>query len=312
MTNVLDRFPQGRLAAANEANWRVGFCSLMTDWPGGTVHREPGLIWHGSHVPHPLFNGVLWSRFTLREADESIANVLEVFQARRVPLWWWLFPASAPYDLGERLEAHGLAREDDLPGMAVDIADLPCNPLAPPGMTIVRVADDAVGLAWTEAYASGAGSPDFVAAALGNIVAGDCHEEAALGWRHYVGWLDGEPVACASLFLGAGVAGLYNVATVPEARGQGIGSAMATHALNEAGRLGYRVGVLQATPAGIPLYERLGFACCCAYPQFRWNPELAGQESPAFSPNYDRKSEPREATPFEASGIPGLQRHHAD
>jgi GNAT superfamily N-acetyltransferase len=284
----------------------------MTDWPGGTVHREPGLIWHGSHVPHPLFNGVLWSRFTLREADEAIARVLDVFRARRVPLWWWLFPNSGPYDLGERLEAHGLAREDDLPGMAVDIDELPHSPPGPAGMRIERVADDGARLAWAEAYASGAGSPGCVAAALGDIVTADGNDDTALGWRHYVGWLDDQPAACASLFLGAGVAGVYNVATVPAARGRGIGSAMVIRALREARRLGYRVGVLQSAPMAIPMYERLGFACCCAYPQFRWSPEVTGQESAASLPNYALNSEPREATLLELARIPGLQRHYTD
>ena len=51
--------------------------------------------------------------------------------------------------------------------------------------------------------------------------------------RQLVADLDGQPVAGAALFDSAGVAGIYNVVTVPEARGRGIGRAVTATALVE-------------------------------------------------------------------------------
>jgi ribosomal protein S18 acetylase RimI-like enzyme len=66
-------------------------------------------------------------------------------------------------------------------------------------------------------------------------------------------------VAAAALFVGAGVAGVYNVCTVPEVRGQGIGRAVTAAVLDDAVRRGLRIAVLGSSPMGYPVYRRLGF-----------------------------------------------------
>jgi ribosomal protein S18 acetylase RimI-like enzyme len=75
----------------------------------------------------------------------------------------------------------------------------------------------------------------------------------------YLGFLRGEAVASAALVLEGGVAGIYSVATEPSARHRGIGRAMTAHALREARRRGYRVGILQATGPGYSVYRKIGF-----------------------------------------------------
>ena len=74
-----------------------------------------------------------------------------------------------------------------------------------------------------------------------------------------MGRINDKPVACTMLFNGAGVASVFGVATVPEARGQGIGAAITLLAYQEARRLGYRHGVLFASDLGAPVYRRIGF-----------------------------------------------------
>ena len=73
------------------------------------------------------------------------------------------------------------------------------------------------------------------------------------------GPMERKTVSTSMLLTAEGVAGLYFVATVPEARRRGVGFAVTQQPLLEAREMGYRVGILQASKMGQPVYESLGF-----------------------------------------------------
>lgn len=92
----------------------------------------------------------------------------------------------------------------------------------------------------------------------------------SLDWSLYLAYLDGEPVAVSSMYLGVGVAGIYNVATLPEARGKGAGSAVSYVPLREAHQAGYEIGTLQSSKLGYSVYRRLGFEEICTFNLYIW------------------------------------------
>jgi len=60
--------------------------------------------------------------------------------------------------------------------------------------------------------------------------------------------------------MGGDVAGVYNVATLPGHQRRGYGEAVMRHAIADARREhGIEQTILQSTPAGLRLYERMGF-----------------------------------------------------
>jgi GNAT superfamily N-acetyltransferase len=196
------------------------------------------------------------------DADPLVEETTEHYRAAGRRCWWWVGPGTAPADLGDRLRVRGFTRPAVGPGMAIDLQDLPEAAPTPDGFTI-RAVDDAVIESWCAAMAAGFGMPEATAREVAAFMATVPHGHAR-PLRHYVGLLGGAPVASSSLLLGAGVAGVYFVATAPSVRRRGLGTAMTLFPLREARALGYRVGVLQASAMGEPLYRRLGFAPCCA------------------------------------------------
>jgi len=78
--------------------------------------------------------------------------------------------------------------------------------------------------------------------------------------RGWVGYEQGRPMCIAIANADAGSVGLYSVATLPAWRRRGFGEAITRHALEDAwARSGFSASILQATPAGLSLYRRMGY-----------------------------------------------------
>ncbi len=78
----------------------------------------------------------------------------------------------------------------------------------------------------------------------------------AKGWRHFVGYVDGGPVAAGSYYVDHQLVRVDNIATVQDVRGRGFGLAIT------AATIGVdlsKPATLVASDLGRPIYERLGF-----------------------------------------------------
>jgi GNAT superfamily N-acetyltransferase len=78
----------------------------------------------------------------------------------------------------------------------------------------------------------------------------------APGWHHFVGYVDGEPVASGSGYVGDRLVRVDNIATLESARGHGYGLALtaAAAAVDPS-----KPATLVASDLGRGVYERLGF-----------------------------------------------------
>jgi ribosomal protein S18 acetylase RimI-like enzyme len=263
MTDILTDLSPSSLAMAIKANLYAFFQSCRYS-SKATVHDSShGFRWH-TNVSHPWFNGILSTLSPTADATQTVHDTLNYFQSHNINSFtWWLAPHLEPTVWSQHLLPHGFQYVDNTPGMAIDLAALPL-PVQHP-LTIRQVEDRQMLAEWTRILVRGFEMPeemipDFLAF-IGSL-------GTNLPFRHYLGFLNDQPVAASTLFLGAGVAGIYNVATVTAARGQGIGSAMTLAPLVEAHDMGYRVGILQSSDMGYRMYQRLGFQKLCQIDHF--------------------------------------------
>lgn len=76
---------------------------------------------------------------------------------------------------------------------------------------------------------------------------------------HVVAWLDGTPVGAGTVVCCNGVAGIYNVATLPIVRRQGIATAVMVTLHQYALANGYDGTALASSEMGLSLYQALGY-----------------------------------------------------
>jgi ribosomal protein S18 acetylase RimI-like enzyme len=232
------------------------------------LHDAYGLRWFHTGAPDQYLNMVLTTTLPDDDAGDRVAALVDELVARGAPFIWWLLPSSRPENLGELLTAQGLVPDEAWPGMALHIPEL-VEPPRIERLEIRRVTDvvgyDAYEAVYGPFLSSSAAFTEALRTAFTRVGFAEDAPEV-----HFVGYLDGGPVASASLITAGGAAGIYNVATIPWARRQGIGAQITAHAVAFGGERGLEVATLQASQMGRPVYERLGFRFACDLVPYRF------------------------------------------
>ena len=274
MSAILKDFSTSTVAEALEANlidfWRA-CCSHL---PGVEFYEGPDMTWFATGIPFAPFNQVMLTRLAADGIDARIDEALAQFTGRGVPMLWSVTPSARPQDLGSYLEAHGLTNAGTMTGMAVDLGALNEDGRPPAGLVIERVTDVQTLEQWRHAYVNGFGLAEEFGRAFFDLYASVGFDDRA-PFRHYVGLLDREPVATATLHLGVAAVGVWHVGTAPAARRRGIGRTMSLAPLRDARALGYRIGTIYSAASGMGLniYRQLGFEEYFGVTQYSCTPE---------------------------------------
>jgi GNAT superfamily N-acetyltransferase len=214
--------------------------------PGSRLIRREGLL--AAVTPatpqRSLFNSVFYTDPSALAAE--LDALAEAYDSAGVRAWTVWVPDS---DRGSAalLASRGHVLDAAPRAMALELADLEPGPPPPEG--IEPGPGDAVTAAMLNDRAYGYG-PDGFRAGLAT--------DTSIRW--HAGYEGNEQVSCVGAIEVRDDCVITGVATPPEHRRRGIAGWLVWKVLDDARRAGMRTGSLQATRAGAPLYERMGFA----------------------------------------------------
>jgi len=243
--------------SAIKANWEAYHYCLARS-PNVELSVGPYLTWLMTNLPDHFMNLVVCNQLPPEGVDDLIESTLVHFRSMNIRRLSWLADEIVPSaEISKALLAHGLTSRDAFATeMAVDFSLLPDSLPARSGLRIVPVDGELVLKQWIHVASIGFRIEESFEKVWFDFFADVIFDTR---FQTYLALLDGKPVATSQLFLSEGVAGIYNVSCIPDARGQGIGSVITLAPLLEARQMGYRIGILQASEDGYNVYRRLGF-----------------------------------------------------
>ncbi|HUB82249.1 MAG TPA: GNAT family N-acetyltransferase [Bryobacteraceae bacterium] len=239
-------------------NLRESFRVVAAGRSAGEIRELPGVSIAAAGVTFQMFNAAFLSAPVLTEGEleQRIHLSMAHFDSRRLEWAYWVcedwIEGKARRKCRQMFERLGLRHAVDLPGMVAERIAPPVKPL--PAVIVRRVGDEA-----TRAAFCSIGSICFHVPISWFREVFD-NPQVWENFAAYVAFQNEMPVSTAAIVMGGGAVGVYNVATIPDQQRRGYGEAVMRHAVAEAQREhGVERSILQSTPAGLHLYERMGY-----------------------------------------------------
>lgn len=210
-----------------------------------------------------MFNIVCDAKFKdediTRKIDETIA------QYNNQPFAWWVGPSTKPEMLGRKLDDRGFQRETEEFAMVADITDYQ----APAQGNKIRI-EHVNSIESLKDFTSVLAKYDESANEF--FVTEEILKDAVKKKNPlFVAYVDNVPAGIGSMHFHANVAGIYDLITNEDLRGQGVGSSMMHHLMSYAKNMGIRKMCLSASSdSGYRIYERLGFKTVGLFHCFEW------------------------------------------
>jgi GNAT superfamily N-acetyltransferase len=243
---MVDRVVADRIAAGMVAAWEARVSHIE----GHALYEHDGIVTALSGLPDPELSVALVEH----EPSDPVGALSRAE--------WWFDRHGGQLGIDVELGRHpsvdralqtiGLSLVASRPAMALAIADLePARPVE--GLAVSRVASERELAELVRIETLGFGTAPDVAA---RILGPSALERSDV--RLFLARLDGEAVGMAYVHVHERALGVFGVATVPERRRRGIGTAVTDHALRMSSP-DADLAWLQPSDMGRSVYEAMGF-----------------------------------------------------
>jgi GNAT superfamily N-acetyltransferase len=236
----------------------TAFRLLFSKLPKAQLFEYDHVTYLNTGVPFAKLNGVLVTKLNQENADVTINEIKEYFHSKKIPMSWWVGHSTEPPDLDNYLKKHGFTLVDSSPAMACELNDDPSMTNGNPDLDFRMVSNQKELSIFLNLLKESYQLPKLMEDAVLTLFSIMPLEENTC-CMNYIGYDRSKPVACSTLFINAGVAGIYHIGTSPDLQGKGYGTAITRYTMRVARDRRFRVAILRASQQGLSIYKKLGF-----------------------------------------------------
>ncbi len=220
--------------------------------------------------PKPYHSFILYTRLDAANADRVIHEQQAAFAERDLVFNWKVYDHDEPADLKERLRAQRFLPTAPDAVMALDLSEAPPALLAAPAVVVRRLTDSAQLQAVVQVEEAVWGDNfGWIHQRLGS------HMQQPGYLSVFVAYIAERPVGAAWVYFHADsqFADLWGGSTTPDARRQGIYTALLAARAQEALTRGCRYLVVDASEMSRPILAQHGFCQLTTATDYTWSPD---------------------------------------
>ncbi len=218
-------------------------------------------------IDEAKFN-VFLQRKPNQKPELLLSNAKEYFEKNNIPGWAYIVPSTLDTSaLQSALKHHGLVFDENSTAMHFTLGT-PTQNIVEPEISLVIQSADANKTGWLKVLQDAFGGTDLTNAQYAQALD---RAKSKVDMQHFLGTLDGEPVAAITLtFLNDSVR-IDNVATAHAYHRLGYGSQMVQFVVNLSHAKGFKHCFLDASSNGLSVYQRLGFSEIFSYNNYSYS-----------------------------------------
>lgn len=206
----------------------------------------------------------------------QVKRIIQYYKGHQLPMMWFIGPEGLEQGIDALLYELDIEQATmEVPGMALDLEQVERRVLKNniEGCTIRQLEDDLDSDVFTDIFMQSFEVDPSIQTEMEEFTRRFVKHPTS---AHYILDYEGVPVTTASVVYDAGVAGIYNVATLKPQRGRGLATSLMSKCLLDAQDRGYRYSILHSSAKGKSIYEQLGYEVIFTFQRYLLRPADVG------------------------------------
>jgi ribosomal protein S18 acetylase RimI-like enzyme len=243
-----------------QANLSAFWQQCMLTHPDYQMFVNSNIEYTKTGINDPLCNAVLSSNLAENEISDAVEQLSQYYGEQTSQGWWVNLLSDSPQLMME-LERKNWIALGEMSGMIMNLDAVEISQEVPTDFDVFAVHSEFDLKDWMMPIKTSFGMSEYVAEKYQQMMTTLFNAQQSL---HFVAKLGEKMIGSSTLFLGDH-AGIYNCATLPEYRGQGVLRFLTNAMMVQAKKMGYQYVTLQASPLSVNIFKKCGFESVVPY-----------------------------------------------